>query len=282
MARDTNSSSGQYAAATEALRSTAKWLLAGLAGVGAVLVAGLQLSDLGALSSGDLLRLLVSIAALVGATAAVADMIRHAVAILTSEWVTLADFTDQGFEARVGHPGLEEAELKAIEERIKIVGEELFTSAAPTVARLHAYLRTANERLAAIGAGTEMVTDTERAAAQARVAELRAVARDVADFANYERTRRLFDALKPRLVVGAAVVVVCVMVFAVAANPPPQDKPVQVQLVPTTSTTPPTTAPITATVPSSTTSARPSTTVARPSPTLRTTTTLRDGSPTTR
>ena len=53
-----------------------------------------------------------------------------------------------------------------------------------------------------------------------RAAELRAATKTVVDFANYQRTRINFEGLRKTLSIAAPFVVVGLLIFAVAANPP--------------------------------------------------------------
>jgi len=224
MAQETAGSRGQYAAATEALRSTARWILGALAAVGAVLVGGLQLSGLGKLGSDEPVRLAVAVIALGGVVVAVGFMVHAITEVLTVEWVTLADFDTTVFEEMLGgrRKGLERAELVEIGHKIDDVRDELYGHVAPSVATLHASLREANALAALVGT-PQSPADPE--AVMARAERLRAAAREVVDYANYERTRRLFAGIKRRLGLGAIAVVVCVSVFAYATNPPRPSTP---------------------------------------------------------
>lgn len=231
----------QYGSAVEALRSTARWLLAVVGGVGTVLVGGLQLTVLGELSSESVVRLTVAIAALAGVVAGVGYMVREAARILTAEWVTLAHFDDQRFAAMVRQKrtgGLDWDVLVEVRDKIDNSSDELYGHAAPTLATLHRALREANEKVVKILDGDGPSNTEELASARARVEELRSAAREVVDFANYQMTQRAFNRLKPRLAVGTAAVVSLVTVFALAANPPPPvAPPLRVEVVSPTSTT---------------------------------------------
>lgn len=222
-----NGSQSQAAAAAEALRSTAKWLVTAFAAVGAALIAGLQLSGIGGLGSEDLLRLFFAVLGLAGGVLGVGYMIRETAGILTVEWVTLADLDDDTFEEILYHGGdkhVDEAKSHLFEVAKKISGvrEELFAHAAPSVGELQSRLRGANKAAAEIigQAPTQKVTAEDEAKAFGRSRELREAARAVVDYANYHRTLRLFNQLKPRLARGAVATVTSVAVFAYATNPP--------------------------------------------------------------
>jgi hypothetical protein len=214
---------GRYARATESLRAAAKWLLAALAAVGGVLLAGLQLTKLGSFQSADWPRLTVAIAAAVTALAAVGYMIALTSRIFTDEWVTLADLDDEAFDRL-----LEDASpSRKTTRRVKLLGDlraridsdrqGLYAHLAKSVPDLYRELREANE--AARAAPPE-----DLAQAITRVSLIRTVVNEVTDCANYHRTRLILRQLRPRLAAASAVTVAAVLVFAYAANPP--DKPV--------------------------------------------------------
>jgi hypothetical protein len=223
-----------YAAAAETLRSTARWLLASFAGVAAILVGGLQLTDLGDL---DGPRLGVAIAALAGAVVSVGYMMRAVTEVLTLKWISLSQLDDEAFDTLL-RPGRrsgkrDRAELLGMGSRIEERSDELFGHTAPSLAALHRQLRETNARAAAIAAGEEAASPQDAAQVAGRARELRTAAREVVDFANFDRTRRLFSELKRGLAVGALGAVVCLTVFAYVTNPPetpPVKEPLQVQI----------------------------------------------------
>ena len=80
-----------FAGSTESLREAAKWLLAAAAGVGGVLVAGLQLSNLGELGADQWLRMMVALIGLALALVGVGWVIARAGACtLTAKTLTKA------------------------------------------------------------------------------------------------------------------------------------------------------------------------------------------------
>src|SRR6266550_4530887 len=124
-----------YAAQLETLRSAAKWLLAAAAGVGALLVAGLQLTGIGRLPL-DSWRLYAALGAAAVALSAIGYMIKAASTVLTQEWLTLADFTDEatGLPGPWGKGSRASAYLRPIEDYLMGSRHELFGYAAPTLA----------------------------------------------------------------------------------------------------------------------------------------------------
>src|SRR5262245_56349288 len=89
---------GRYAAATAALRAEIRRLIGAAAAVGAVLVAGLQLTAVAALGRHDLLRLGVALLGLGTVLCGVVHVILSAFRVLTDEWVTLADLHMEMFD----------------------------------------------------------------------------------------------------------------------------------------------------------------------------------------
>jgi len=88
-----------FAAATETLRSTARWLLTAAAGVGGLLIAGLQLTSLGSLSL-TAWRLWVGVGGVLLAVCGVAYLITRTSQLLTNEWITLAQLSVDDFQTR--------------------------------------------------------------------------------------------------------------------------------------------------------------------------------------
>src|SRR6266545_5001948 len=89
MAGDGEATKNSLASATTTLSDTAKWLITIFAGVAGVLVAGSQLSSLGKLDIG--LRLLGALVGLVLGIGGAAYAVIHAVPVLTSARVSLAE-----------------------------------------------------------------------------------------------------------------------------------------------------------------------------------------------
>src|SRR6478735_3650820 len=93
-----NTAAGSYAAATQTLRTTVRWLITAAAGVGGALVAGLGLKGLGSLSFDDWPRLIAATVSMVAALASVGYMITRASRVLTDEWITLAQLNLEEFQ----------------------------------------------------------------------------------------------------------------------------------------------------------------------------------------
>jgi hypothetical protein len=216
---------GSLVAATESLRSAAKWMMASAGGVAAALAAGLQLSDLGRLSPGSW-RLYAAVAGAAVGLGAVVYMIRAASSVLTHEWITLARFSGATLDSLLAPARASRTDLTGIRDRISESEYELYSHAAPSIAALHAGLRQTNDVLRpSSGASTQ-----EREIAARRGTELRQAARDVVDCANYYATLDLFRVMRTRFMMAATVGVVALGVFAYASNPPAPDPVVQVRI----------------------------------------------------
>jgi hypothetical protein len=259
----------RYAAATGAIESTAKWLVTAFAGIGALIVGGLQLTSLGALDRTEWPRLAIAIVSFCVLVTAIGYLIRETSAIFLTDWVTLAELSDEAFnqEVRSGEilvnpqnappariwklellppptlsadAGLSNPvsastpELRILLEKIDAVREELYGHVARTIPKLHMRLRLANEAAAAITAGESKVTQEEQERVFAMVEELRNAARAVVECANYHRTRQRFSRLMKRLALAGAVIVLSVLLFAYATNPPTDPEgPIKVEVVTT-------------------------------------------------
>lgn len=212
---DLGSDTYGYAAQLETLRSTAKWLIAAPAAVGALLAAGLQLTGVGRLAL-DSWRLYVALGAAVITLLSIGYVIKVASEVLTREWLTLAAFTDEatGLPQSWGKR-IDVTTLRAIENRLMFSRHELFGHAAVTLAELHRLLQDSNKVLWR----PDLDMAARREAAE-RSNELRQVARTVVQAANYYHVLHLFQQLRVRLAWAGVVGLVGLAVFAYALNPP--------------------------------------------------------------
>jgi hypothetical protein len=194
-----------FAAATETLRSTVRWLLTAAAGVGGILVAGLQLASLGSLSLTQW-RLWVAVGGVLACTAGVVLVMTRTSQILTDDWITLAQLSIGDFQAR-----LDGAETDpGLQQEIEVYKHELYAHVAADVPQLYQRLIEANGHARTADPGGSATKDA---------AELRDAAENVVQFANYYETRQKFKALSRRLVCAVAAIVFGVLLFAYAANP---------------------------------------------------------------
>jgi hypothetical protein len=240
--RAARTSGTHYGSATEALESTAKWLVTAFAAVGALMIGGIQLSGIGTLGRSELPRLALAVGSLTVAGVAVVYMIRRTSGIFMTEWVTLTELSYEAFRRLAASTGedagkarRERRDLTKILDEIEYAQEELYGHVARSIPELHRHLREANEHTAKVAANQIELTLPDQEKVFGKAQELRNAARDVVECANYHRTRQQFNDLKGRLWVAVAVVALCLVVFAYATNPPAKSEPVRVQFVSGTS-----------------------------------------------
>jgi hypothetical protein len=216
-----------YAAQLETLRSAAKWLLAAAAGVGALLIAGLQLTGIGQLPPTSW-RLYTALGAALLTLSTIGYMIKVASTVLTQEWLTLADFTDEagGLPGPWGKRSQAAPYLRRIEKHLTGARHELFGHAAATLADLHRGLQECHEAIWSPG-----LDNGERQQAAERSGVLRAATRNVVQAANYYYVLQLFKGLRVRMAWATAIGVAGIAVFAYVVNPPEHPKPVEVRIV---------------------------------------------------
>ena len=222
----------RYASATESLRSTAKWLLAAMAAVGAVLVAGLQLSRLGELDEWQWMVLAAVTAA--AALGAVGYMIHQTATVLTDDWTTLADLTATQTDALISGTPLSRARaamFTQLRTEIENNRQELFAAVAGNLPELHQVLQTSTSRARAL-AITAPSQAPEAAWAAYQSAYIQSAAERVIDFANYQRSLILFRRVIRRVLAAGAVVVVAVGLFAFSTNQSAEPAVTTVQILP--------------------------------------------------
>ena len=207
-----------YSAQLDGLRSVTKWLVAAFAAVGALLVAGLTISDLGTLQPTSW-RLYTAIGAVLLALTAVVFIIQQASTVLSHEWLTLASFGGQGdrlaFEHKSRKAKRHAALLRAIDDKLTVSSHELFGYVAPTRAQLHRRLSEADERILSSRPGSRRALRYAHEAAT-----LREAARDTVQYANYYYTLQLFQSMCKRLGWAALVVAISIAVYAYAVDVP--------------------------------------------------------------
>ena len=230
-----------FAGSTASLREAAKWLLAAAAGVGGVLVAGLQLSKLGALGADQWLRMVIALSGLALALVGVGWVIARAAALLTEDWITLSQLTLEDFRRRLNRRAKPlKGDVDSIYDDIGRYGEELYGHVAVSPEELYQKLKDANRRARARQAPGAAADAGDGSDADA---EIRAAVVAVVEFANFRRTRADFEDLQRVLVKAAIVIVTGVVVFAIAAHSPRVDTDRNPQpstpTAPTTQTAPP-------------------------------------------
>jgi hypothetical protein len=206
---------GDYAAATNNLRTATRWLLTAAAAAGAALVAGLQLTSIGSLSLSDWPRLAAAAAGLAAALGAIGYMIFRTSRLLMDEWITLAHLELEQFSAQLRDSGRRRdkrrlAEVNRIHKELGGYREELYGGVADSITDLYSRLEKAN-------ADTRQSPTPEQAQT---AASLRNAVETLVQAANYSYTRADFAVLRRHLAWAAAVFVAGVVAFAFAANPP--------------------------------------------------------------
>lgn len=209
------SSAASYAASTDNLRTSTRWLLTAAAAAGAALVAGLQLTSIGSLGLSDWPRLLAAAVGLAAGLGAVGYMIFQASLLLTDRWITLAALELEQVRQLLWNPSRRRdrrrlEELNRIRDEIQSYQDEFYGSVAIDLADLYRQLIEANKK-------TRESPSAEHAQA---AADLRRTVDTVVQAANYSYTRSGFESLRRRLAGAAAVFVTGIVVFAYAANPP--------------------------------------------------------------
>jgi hypothetical protein len=208
------SQAASYATATANLRAAARWLLTAAAAAGAVLVAGVQLTGLGSLGTGEWPRLIIACASLAAGLSAVGYLVFQASLMLTDEWITLAELDMEMISRQL--TGSRRRRDRRLEEIRKIRGElesyqdEFYGSVASSISDLYRRLIDANRK-------AREFPSPEHAK---QAAELREVVETLVQAANYSYARSAFAGLRQHLIGAGAVFVAGIVIFAYAANPP--------------------------------------------------------------
>jgi hypothetical protein len=223
VANDLSTDPHGYAAATQNVRESAKWLLAAAAGVGGVLIAGLGLGSLGDLTLREWPRIVVALIGLMLALAGVGAVITSAGTLLTQDWASLRELGAEDIDRRLNTSKCKWRRRRAddavaIYEEIGVYGDELYGDIAHSPEELWRMLTAANESArAGVDAANEDVVRADQ--------RLRSAIYTVVQFANYRRVQANFSRLKRVLMMSSAAVVAGVVVFALAAHSPakPED-----------------------------------------------------------
>src|SRR4051794_34018793 len=226
---DDASPAAGYAAATENLRSATRWRRTAAAAAGAAIAAGLQLTSIGSLGTGDWPRLAAAAAGLAAALGAVGYMILRTSRLLADEWITLAQLEMDQFRTRLRVSGRRRDKQRAaaidrIYDELQDCRDELYGSVAQSLSDLYSQLIAANDA-ARVGGGSARAFRWRRRPSQeqqqAQTAQaVRSAVDAVVQAANYSYTRSEFAALRRHLAWAGAVFTVSVVIFAYAANPP--------------------------------------------------------------
>jgi hypothetical protein len=214
------------AAATDRVRETVKWLITAFAAIGAVLVAGSQLSTLSRLNPSDW-RLWIAVLGLAIGLGGVGFAIWKAVDVITPQQITLGDLA-WGQIAKGEHSNDQIEDVRNREDLNEIAGfingiPEIFEGLASDVVDLKtSYLRLLSERQTAVEASYAPPHGEESQAAakiaNARVVATGAVVRNVLAVANWEQVRTRFRRARAPIFVGGGLTAFGVFLFAWAAG----------------------------------------------------------------
>jgi hypothetical protein len=225
--------SDRYSRATDSVRTTAKWLLATLAAVGAALIAGIQLTKLGSLQLAQWPRIVAAAVSLAAALTAVGYMIHHTARVFTDEWITLAELSNEQLDLELDQIKVSSERKSLLEDirtRVERNRQELFGSVADSIPALHRALRQSNVESRKL-ADSETAPSAHAVWAAAWAHTVRNTAMVVTDYANYYRTLTLLKKIKRRLAIAGAVAAVAVAIFAYATNPEAPKAPTKVEIV---------------------------------------------------
>ena len=197
------------AAAAERIRDSAKWLLGSFAAVGAILVAGLQLTGLGELEDG---RLRWALGGLAVAVVGVVIAIGAAGAVVTKTFVTLKWLAQRPD----GDPALD-----------RIAGDKVVLGGYGSVGALYEAYRDAVEgRRDTYRAHAEDPTDPAKKqaadAAQHWALLLSGTQRHVLERASFSLLRHAYRTARRAILAAAVLTAAGIAAFAWAANPPDQ------------------------------------------------------------
>lgn len=218
----------RFGTATKESRDAAKWLVGGFGAIGAALVAGTQMSSIGALE--DPVRLVVAI------TAAAIGLMAAATGAAVTMWVLLPGYLTLSAIAKAEQRGPRSTDFAYFGDVVTEspdVGEGYATSVAGANGLLARLQKALADRAAAYsayldayGRRAEDVPTKERAfeVAEERASELARVGYGVVNAASYRRVNRGTRPWVIAIILLALVIGVSVGVFAWAANPKQADQ----------------------------------------------------------
>jgi hypothetical protein len=213
------STESPLAKAADRIRASAQYLLAAFAAVGAILAAGLQIADIGALTvDDDPVRFWAAFGGIAVAVGGIAVAIKAAAGVSTASYVDL--------NWLVAHPDSE--------ARTAIDADEGLRQARTVDAlrtQVDAAARTASDAYQALVAAGDPGTDTTKqqkatdlrnayTQAQGTLTHLKKIRTDVLNVASFHRTKEAYEKAQGKVVLGALVAAIGVSAFAWGANPP--------------------------------------------------------------
>lgn len=217
--------SNPFLPATTQLREVAKWLIGAFAAVAAVMLAGTQLSSLGALSTQDPTRLVVAVAAAVIVVAATTAAIYQLSTVLPLDFSGMHGLVeesreapmrevvnaDSGYRAGRANVGALLADYEAARDRDRSAGRARAALALQVAATV--------EPSAELEAQLARATRQEELA-EAEVKSLKEHVTALIQMKGYLNVCRRFDAARTAVLWLSAVAAAGIITFAWAANPP--------------------------------------------------------------
>jgi len=193
-----------------AIRETAKWFATAFAAIGAALIAGSQLSDLGGLSSPRLgLAAVGGVLALFGVGGAILELVD----VLTPERVTLTELA--------AGPRLQRVR-QSIDANPEILRGQYASAGALKQAWDGAItdFRVARDAYSRAAPAAQGPLKVQAQAARTRLVEVDQVARDALRFASYEHLRFRFQRAINAICLAGLVAALGIGIFAWASHPP--------------------------------------------------------------
>ncbi len=208
------------------IRESAKWVLAAFAGIGAALVAGVQLGDLGNLGWEP--RLALALAGLGTALTGVTWVIFRAERIVSVDFLTVREVNDRrvaaALAAPAGQQGYEVDDfVKALLRDWESIPLETGASGVDELARLQEQVQQA---LATLDRGepvtwrAQSLVPKDRPELEAEVAAIRRDGQSVVEWANAWAARRAFQGFRRVIVRGGLATVLGLVAYSWAVSPP--------------------------------------------------------------
>jgi len=210
------------------IRDAGKWLIGASAAVGAALIAGSQLSNIGALplcfaESSTCLRLPISIAGAAIALAGIAYIMWGAVKILLPVGTTIEELIEAWRDAEVASTQTRRrkprADVAFFQDNLGQIGDggptalkESKSEAWEELKQARRDFRTASDKTAA-----KQVVEAAESKLERAVANMRRVL----EVAAYQLLLARFEALLARIVITTVLIAIGIVTFAWASNPPP-------------------------------------------------------------
>lgn len=206
------------ATAAERIRGSAQWLLGAFAAVGAILAAGLQITSIGDLDTGDGIRFAVALAGVALAVLGIIIAVAAAASVATRSDVSLPILIQQ--------PGSKAAEMVAADTALRqglgldVIQQRLTDAATSAGATYDAIVILGNP-------GSDATKQAQAAALRVeydrQVAELNRMRRlraDILDVASFYRVKEAFGDGKQWMIGGAVAAAIGITAFAWGANAP--------------------------------------------------------------